>query len=202
MSAQRPWLVVPAKSFARGKSRLAAALPPGRRAELARRLLEHVLDVALELGWGGCLVLTDGADTRELAVRRGLPVVLDPPASPRALAAVVDVGLAEATRRGATHALVVMADLPHVTAAELREVRRAAGAGVAVAVDEQGRYTSALWLPLPAASPTRFGEPDSAARHLEDARAAGLGAVRLELPGVAFDVDGPEDYARWRGAER
>jgi 2-phospho-L-lactate guanylyltransferase (CobY/MobA/RfbA family) len=50
----------------------------------------------------------------------------------------------------------------------------------------------------PGAVATRFGATNSSAVHAEAARAAGLDAVLVDLPGLAFDVDTPEDLAAWR----
>jgi 2-phospho-L-lactate guanylyltransferase (CobY/MobA/RfbA family) len=42
--------------------------------------------------------------------------------------------------------------------------------------------------------PLKFGEP-SFANHLEAARARDLGPVVVRLPGLALDIDAPEDLA-------
>jgi 2-phospho-L-lactate/phosphoenolpyruvate guanylyltransferase len=187
------WAVVPAKSLARSKSRLAPLLSSGERAALAARLLTHVLDLLASpaLGLAGTLVVTDGDDTAALARSRGARTLDDQGLTP--LGAVVDAGLVEAQRCGATRALVLMADLPELCADDLLALLHAAGA-VALAPDRQRAGTSALLVPLPHGAPTRFGDARSFERHLVD-----LSAMRptvVDRPGLAFDVDEPEDLAR------
>ena len=58
--------------------------------------------------------------------------------------------------------------------------------------------TNAVAMRPPGVLPTLFGESESCRLHEEAARRAGLRAVVLDLPGLAFDVDTPEDLAAWR----
>jgi 2-phospho-L-lactate guanylyltransferase len=83
--------------------------------------------------------------------------------------------------------LVVAADLPLATAAGLERVLAAAPAPVAVVPSHDGGGTNVLAWREPASFAPRFG-PDSAARHL-----AVPGAVRVDEPGLALDVDTAED---------
>ena len=48
------------------------------------------------------------------------------------------------------------------------------------------------------AQPPRRGEPASATVHANAAREAGLEARVVDLPGLAFDVDTPDDLERMR----
>jgi 2-phospho-L-lactate guanylyltransferase (CobY/MobA/RfbA family) len=52
----------------------------------------------------------------------------------------------------------------------------------------------------PGAFATCFGTPQSAAGHERIAWSAGGDAYTLDLPGLAFDLDTPEDLAAWRRA--
>jgi len=179
------WALVPAKDFGRGKSRLAPVLADAGRAELARRLFDHVLATVTGLV-DGVLVATDSdavaaaARAHDAAVRRD--------GGPAPLARIVDAALAELAARGATRALVLMADLPRIDPDDVRAVLAAlAHADVVAVPDQHGRHTNALALAPPTRIATAFGRPDSLAAH----RAAG--AVVLERPRIGFDVDGPED---------
>ena len=51
----------------------------------------------------------------------------------------------------------------------------------------------------PGVATTHFGEPGSCAVHVRAAEDAGLEAVVVDLPGLAFDLDTPEDLERLRG---
>jgi 2-phospho-L-lactate guanylyltransferase len=83
--------------------------------------------------------------------------------------------------------LVVAADLPLASAAGLERVLAAAEAPVAVVPSHDGGGTNVLAWRDPASFAPSFG-PDSAARHL-----AVPGAVRVDEPGLALDVDTAAD---------
>ncbi len=183
-----PWAVLPVKDFARAKSRLAPVLDPTQRAQAARRMCLHVLSIVKAAGLP-MLVLTDGDAPAALARGLGAEVLADPPDAQR-LGHVVDAGLAHLHRRGVTHALVLMADLPQLTRADLEAILSPETATVA-APDESDAGTNALRLRLHPPQPTAFGHADSFSRHLE------LGATPLRRPGLARDVDLPEHARRW-----
>jgi 2-phospho-L-lactate guanylyltransferase len=195
------WALVPAKAFARGKSRLAPALSDEARAAFARGLFDHVLATLTASGAvDGILVATDSDVVAEAAHAHGASVRRDDGAA-GPLSAVVDAGLAELTARGATHALVLMADLPHLTADDVRALLAALeGADVVVVRADDGLHTNALALAPPGCLPTRFGRDDSFTAHVADARAAGLRVAVVANERVAFDVDGPDDHARLQAA--
>lgn len=196
-AAMRVWAVVPAKSFARAKSRLESALPPGARRALARALLERALAAC-----AGCsalartLVTTDGDDVAQLAVRYRASVVRDAGARPARLARIVDAALEHARARGATHAIVLMGDLPLVQPRDLAELVHALRTHPVVIVpDAQRRGTGALGLSLSEPPRTCFGNPDSFMRHVAMARALGaVPEVRVQ-PRLARDLDAPNDAA-------
>ena len=91
---------------------------------------------------------------------------------------------------------VIAADLPLVRPDEVEELLEATPArGIAIARALDGG-TNAVSMRPPGVVRTHFGETSSAAVH------AGLGVehVVLDLPGLAFDVDTPEDLARMQAA--
>ena len=193
MRIRRAWAVVPAKAFLRGKSRLAPVLPAAPRAELSRALLGHVLAVLRRCPLEGVLVLADGPEVAAWATRRGALAQLDP--GPRPLGALVDSGLSAAASRGALAAVVLMGDLPRLRRRDVLELLDLVeGHDVVVAPDRHEAGTGALALTLPAAIQSCFGHEDSFRRHLCAAEQAGLRAAVYRSPGVAFDVDSPEDH--------
>jgi 2-phospho-L-lactate guanylyltransferase len=196
---KRPaWAIVPAKSLARGKSRLRPVLDDPQRVAFARELLEHVLGVLGACSLDGLMVCTDGEDVAQLAAARGAHVRRDAggDSGPGALARVVDGALADVAWRGARTALVLMADLPRVEPGDVAAVLAALDEhDVAVVRDHLGRHTNALALAPPTAIATRFGSGDSFAEHCAAARAAGLRLAVVESGRIAFDVDGPADHA-------
>jgi 2-phospho-L-lactate guanylyltransferase len=162
------------------KSRLAGVLPPGERAELMRMLLDRVVEAVREAGVEQVTVVTrepiDGFDVWE---DRGL-------AWNDALAAAMD----ETVR--APLAAVISADLPLLRADEVEGLFSATPErGIAIARALDGG-TNAVAMRPPGLVRTRFGEPRSSAVHA----ALGVPHVVVDLPGLAFDVDTPEDLAR------
>jgi 2-phospho-L-lactate guanylyltransferase len=187
------WALIPAKAFDRGKSRLAPVLGAAARAAFARRLFDHVVATAMGV-LDGVLVATDSDEVAAAARAHGAAVRFDE--GPGPLAAVVDAGLALLAARGASAALVLMADLPRITTTDVRAVLEALKVhDVAIVADVHGRHTNALALAPPNAIATRFGAAQSFADHCAAARAAGLRLAVLANDNIAFDVDAPEDHA-------
>lgn len=194
---KRPaWAVLPAKSLARGKSRLRPVLADPERVAFARGLLEHVLDVLAASALDGVLVCTDGDDVADVATSRGAAVRRDEGGG-GSLARVVDAALADVASRGAMTAIVLMADLPRIERGDVAAVLLALeDHDVAVVPDHLGVHTNALALSPPTAVATRFGSPQSFAEHCAAARAAGLRFAIVERPRIALDVDDPTDITR------
>jgi 2-phospho-L-lactate guanylyltransferase len=110
--------------------------------------------------------------------------------------AAVRLGQGEAERLGAAGALVLVADLPRIGPEDLRALAAAApaGRGAALAPSRDGTGTNALLVCPPAGLEPALG-PGSLARHLAGAQATGLQTALVPRPGLALDVDTPEDLA-------
>jgi len=179
-------VLVPLKSFASAKTRLAVVLSPEERAELMRTLLEGVAVAVREAGVERVTVVTgESIDGYEVWHDRGL-------AWNDALAAAIDEIVS------APLVAIVSADLPLLRADEVEELLEATPSrGIAIARALDGG-TNAVSMRPPGLVRTHFGEPGSAAVH------AGLGVEHsiVDLPGLAFDVDTPEDLARMHAACR
>ena len=181
------WALVPVKARAAGKQRLAAVLDEAGRIRLVRAMLAHVLEVlrgCRELG--GIAVLTPDPQ----ALPGGVVWLADAAGD---MNGAVQAGLTALAARGARHAAVISADLPQLSASEVEALLSAGRQhAIALASDRHGRGTNALALSLPARFRPQFGA-GSLARHLEQARELSLTAAQLSLPGLAFDIDEPED---------
>jgi 2-phospho-L-lactate guanylyltransferase len=106
------------------------------------------------------------------------------------------------TRRSSGPILVLAADLPFLTAAELNHfICAGLEAGVGIATDRAGQGTNALLLSEPSIFEFRFG-PDSRAGHEAEALRLGVRPIVRQTPGLAMDVDEPEDLNRICGAAR
>jgi 2-phospho-L-lactate guanylyltransferase len=179
-----PVPLVPLKALAEAKGRLAPVVGPLQRRLLAIAMFEDVI-AALQAvpGLPAPVVVSPDREVWRRADAMGCRVVEEPPGAGDlngALAAAAVAGDGEAL-------LVVAADLPLASAAGLERVLAAANAPVAVVPSADGGGTNVLAWRDPATFAPSFG-PDSAARHL-----AVPGAVRVDDPGLALDVDTVDD---------
>jgi 2-phospho-L-lactate/phosphoenolpyruvate guanylyltransferase len=177
--------VVPLKALGEAKQRLAATLSPPARRELAAWMFGRVAAACRDATSIGRVVgvAGDAAAARVMAAH-GIEVLVEPrPGLARALAAA-DASLADVAAT-----LVVAADLPLAESGDLDAVCAAGAHGpvVVVAPTEDGG-TGALLRRPPHVIRPQYG-PRSAERHLALARAAGAGALRIDRPGLAADVD-------------
>jgi 2-phospho-L-lactate/phosphoenolpyruvate guanylyltransferase len=184
-------VLVPLKHLDDAKTRLSAVLSPEERAALMLELLQGVLRAAREAAVGPITVVSSESLAPNGIARfddRCLPWN-------DALAAAMREVVSEPI------AAVVSADLPRVTAEDVRALVLATpDRGMAIARALDGG-TNAVSMRPPGAVTTHFGEPRSAAVHAQATAAAGLAARILDLPGLAFDVDTPDDLGELqRGA--
>jgi 2-phospho-L-lactate guanylyltransferase len=196
--------IVPVKALADAKRRLAPALAPSERRRLVLTMLEDVLALLADLaGIARVLVVTPDPDVAAAATRHGAGVITED--SHGDLNAAVRRGLAQAQTQGAERALVIPADVPLATHAEIRSILDTAPAGpkphVVIVPSEDGDGTNALLLAPPEALRPEFGE-GSFVRHVAQAVALGLDFRVLRLPGLAADIDQPRDLARLAAIER
>jgi 2-phospho-L-lactate guanylyltransferase len=178
------------------KTRLAEALAPPARIQLVRSMLAAVLSAA------------DGART----VRHIIVVSPERDSVPAEIPVLADSGeclnsaLTQAHRVlrefGCREVVILPADLPTITAAEIDALVRAGRrGGFAIAPDAAGVGTNALC--LVAAHPFRFQFGLGSQRlHIEEAQRSGLSPQVVRLPGLEFDVDSPADLDRLGGQQR
>ena len=170
------WLaLVPVKALPRGKSRLADVLDGDARADLVLFLLRRVVGACQEAGLAVCVVSPD-PDVHAAARSLGADALDD---GGRDLSASVAFALERYA--GATGVAVLAADLPHVTAEDVRELLAHARPLALVAAADG--TTNAIAACPPSAFRPSYG-PGSAARH---------GGTRVRLPGIERDIDTPGD---------
>ena len=180
-----PVPLVPVKALAAAKGRLGPWLSPLERRLLAIAMFEDVV-AALRAtpGLPAPLVVSPDREMWRRAEAIGCRVV-EEPGGGGGLNAALRLAAGRASDEGL---LVVAADLPLASASGLRRVLEAAAlAPVAVVPSHDGDGTNVLAWREPASFAPRFG-PGSAARHLSVP-----GAVRVDDPGLAMDVDTVED---------
>jgi 2-phospho-L-lactate guanylyltransferase len=118
----------------------------------------------------------------------------------------LELGRRWALASGADMLLVVLGDLPLLSAAEVRAMVYMGGSGtseprVVLAPDRREQGTNAMLLSPPAALPFAFGA-GSLVRHRALARARGADLAMFRSPGTSFDVDLPEDLEEMRRRAR
>ena len=184
MTGPRTAVLVPVKAFSRAKLRLAPALDPAARAQLARRMAETVLLAAGDLP---VAVVCDDDDVSTWARQAGAEVIWRPG---RGLNGAVDDGVAALAGQGVERVVVAHGDLP--LALELGWVARFPG--VTLVPDRRDDGTNVA--SVPATSRFRFAYgPGSFRRHAAVARRLGLAVRVVREPRLGWDVDVPDDLA-------
>jgi 2-phospho-L-lactate guanylyltransferase len=165
--------VVPMKATA-AKSRLAGVLDPAGRAALSRRMLEHVLATLREAGLA------------EIEVAN----------AEQELNADVTAAARRVQEAGARELLLVMADLPYLAAADVAAMIEAGRTSDVVIAEAKDGGTNALLLRPPTVLQFAFttGRP-SAQFHADHARRVGIEPAIVRRPGLARDIDTPDDLA-------
>ena len=189
------WAVVPVKERDRAKERLAPLLPPEMRQALALAMLQDVLGaLANAEGLAGLLVVTCDAAAGRMARRYGARLIEDGARNGHTGAVAAAARLLAAEGRAGM--LTLPGDIPLVTAGEIGQVigahRPAPSFTIVPSHDEGG--SNAVLLSPPDAVPLRFGA-DSFFPHLRAAEVQGIRPSVLRLPGIALDIDNPEDLA-------
>lgn len=176
-------VVVPIKSFASAKSRLADALSPAARQALARQCATTVLQAAGALP---VFVVCNDDTVAAWAREHGVNVVQ--PAEP-GLNAAADCGRAAARDAGYGRVLVVHSDLPNAT--ELTSLTEVP-VDVVIVPDRHRDGTNVLLVPSAGAFTFCYG-PGSSAAHQAQARSLGLRYEVVERPDLALDLDTLDD---------
>ena len=168
--------VVPVKALGLAKRRLAPALPDAARRRLVLTMLEDILTAAVSVE----------------RIARILVVTPD-----REVAAAMAFALA----RGAAQALILPADVPLATPAELASLIESRGVkpGVTLAPSHDSNGTNALLLAPPNAITPCYG-PGSYLQHMSQAMARHIDVHVMHLPGIARDIDEPADLVHLSAA--
>jgi 2-phospho-L-lactate/phosphoenolpyruvate guanylyltransferase len=187
------WAVVPVKERGSAKERLAPILRPEMRQALALAMFEDVLAaVTATPGIAGLVVVTVDPEAGRLAGRYGARLVATGARHGHTGAVTAAARLLAAEGRAGM--LTLPGDIPLVTPFELARLLAAhpppPSFTIAPSHDERG--SNAIACSPPDAVPLRFGE-DSFYPHLQAAEACGIRPNVLHLPGIALDIDNPED---------
>jgi len=187
-------VIVPHRGLDASKSRLSPVLSPDERGDLAAHLLRRVLRIARQ-AVPDVVVISPSADLGELIEASGARLLVQ---RGMGLNAGLDQARDVAVAEGMETLLVLHGDLPELDVPDVQALIAAVPdeGGVAIAPDRGGSGTNGLALRPPAAIPFRFGI-DSFSAHQEAARSAGVPLAIVRRPGLAFDLDTPDDLSEW-----
>lgn len=185
-------ILVPVKNLSAAKQRLAAVLDQPSRTKLAQAMLHDVLTALY--GWKNrppVAVVTSDAYAVTLATEYGFDIIADPD-NPGETGAI-EMATRVCVERGVDSTLIIPADIPLIQVWELEEImEKAPVTGSVLVPAADGRGTNAAFRRPADLFPLRFGN-DSFKPHHAAAQATGKPSVVLNLPGIAVDVDNPED---------
>lgn len=187
-------VAIPVKDLVNAKQRLIPFLSASERSDLARTMLEDVLDALARAEIGPVLVVTRDPAVEALARAHGADT-LGEEANRGHTEAVAHAQRAALARR-ARRFLTIPGDVPCVTPDELRAfaAEPIEPPGAVFVPSLSGFGTNGALLEPPDAMALKFGEP-SFDNHLLAARTAGLRPHVRRLPGLGLDIDAPEDLA-------
>jgi 2-phospho-L-lactate/phosphoenolpyruvate guanylyltransferase len=190
------WAVIPVKGGALAKQRLADALSPRLRTDLALAMFQDVLDaVAAVPELHGIAIVTADRNVAEIARRSDAEVWSDGAHDGHTGA------VSAAARRLAVASstmLTLPGDIPLVSSVDISSVLAAHLPAPAFTIvpawDERG--SNAIVCSPADVVPLRFG-PDSYFPHLAVARAVGLMPTVVRNGAIALDIDEPSDLQRF-----
>jgi 2-phospho-L-lactate/phosphoenolpyruvate guanylyltransferase len=185
-------LLIPFKSMATAKQRLADALNAQQRSQLAEAMLRDVLAAAAVVtNRIDVAVVTGDARAQTLAREAGCILIEDH--RNESETAAIEMATSWCEQRGYDATIVVPADIPLIAAHELHRVLDAAPVEGAVFVPAYDRRGSNCILRRPASIiPLSFGN-DSFLPHCEAMRRTGKELIILEMAGIGLDVDNPHE---------
>lgn len=185
---------VPVKDLFGTKSRLAPLLDPGGRAGLTLYMMKRVISVLLRGGVpeGNLCVVSPDRLVLQTAAEAGAEPLAQ---STIGLNPALDEARQWAISGGASSLLVLPADLPLLTAADVEELLSGRESPVSISSDAAGSGTNALLLSPPGAMPFLFGSGSYRA-HLQAARQRELRVRECDLTNVSFDIDTIEDLSK------
>jgi 2-phospho-L-lactate guanylyltransferase len=163
---------------------------------LASQLLQRVLKVALQVS-DDVVVISPSRPLAEIVQASGARLSIQ---RGMGLNEGLDQARSEAILDGIGTLIILHGDLPNLRAGDIETLSRAlpsdGGPGVAIGPDRAGTGTNALALRPPGVINFRFGTGSFAA-HAAEVERARVPLVAVNRAGLAFDLDTPEDLARW-----
>lgn len=194
--------LLPSKPLAAAKTRLSPHLSDHERRALSFAMFHDVLECLCRARHVDAVAVVT-ADRRLLDLARRMRATPIDEGQPRGLNGAAALGTSRCLDLGATSVLIVLSDLPLVTADEIDQMYAdlPPAPHVRLVRSHEGLGTNALLRTPPTAISTRFGGR-SCQDHVSAAADALVASSVLELPGIAFDIDTIEDVHRLAGVSR
>jgi FO synthase len=190
------WVVIPVKDLESCKSRLAHALPDHARPALMGALLGDLLSMLKSCGSiTGIAVVTRCSKATQLATTYGAEVLTLE--NDRCLNSGVTAAIQELTTRNIPDVLVLHADLPLVTAADidtLVQAHRTQKTGITLVPDSELNGTNAMLLSLPSSMQFFYGQ-HSYPKHLAFCQENAITVQTTHNERVGCDIDLWQDFA-------
>jgi len=187
-------VVLPLKSLAESKTRLADHLTSDQRQELFKAMAEDVVSAVSQTeGFMQRIVVTSDPALKKLALSYDLQVVDEPNSKGHSTAALL--GIAVAISNSADVVALLPGDCPSVTPTTIQNLAQITNPRqLTIAPDRLGTGTNALAIYPPDAVTPSFGE-SSFQRHSKLALSVGIPTVKFESLELACDVDTADDLA-------
>ena len=183
-------VLLPVKDFAQAKQRLSVSVDAETRAGLARAMLSDVLSVLGRARVPQRIVIFTACDEVIQMTRPfGFDVVLEKSVDGHSVAVnqMVDELSGSCSR-----ILSIAGDLPRLVPSEVDFALDAASEPITLIPSRDWTGTNGVVFISPARIAMDYGE-GSFRRHLSKASAAGHRSDVMNLPGIAFDIDTPDD---------
>ncbi len=183
-TAHTTCVLIPVKSFELAKLRLASALNPAARAQLARAMAELVVDASAPLPvWCIC----EDPAVADWAASMGASVDWTPGLG---LNGAVQESVRLRDAAGTTRVVVAHGDLPFATG--LAAFGDVPDDEVVLVPDRRGRGTNVISVPTGAGFRFAYGD-GSFRRHRDEVERCGLRLRVVELDHLGWDIDEPQD---------
>jgi 2-phospho-L-lactate guanylyltransferase len=183
-------VLLPVKEFNNAKQRLAPVMDASGRAGLARAMLSDVLGALKRSRTPERIVVFTAADeVIQMVEPFGFETVFEK--SVGGHSAAVNFLLDEFCCSSSS-VFAIAGDLPTLASSEIDFALNAASEPVTLLPSRDWTGTNGVVFIPPARIAMEYGE-GSFRRHLSKVSAAGLRSDVMDLPGIAFDIDTPED---------
>ena len=185
------WALMPVKDFGNAKSRLRAVLSTDECAGLALNMARDVAAAILNAdAVDGLALLGSGPEIEKLARELRCDCVEE--FDDADLSCNLGLAARQLEANGVTTLVIVPGDIPTLRTSDIDQFITRTNSSLGLCAAGRDGGTNALVLTPPNALAFQFGK-NSARRHLEAGKAAGLSAVETNNPAFRVDIDTADD---------